>query len=556
MFHATVCVMLTLVATSHWTVLAQPPIVTTPYGAVTGTLDQSVYAFRGIPFAQPPLGNLRFAYTEEVTAWHPNVINGSEFQNGCISLCPTYFFPVPPIMCTPKMSEDCLYLNVFTPELPSPQNPNPKLPVVVFMHGGQYLGGSGGVPLYDGADLARNQKVVVVTTNYRLGVFGALYTGTAKGNFHVTDQRQALMFVNKVISTFGGDPDLVTLTGQSAGAFSVATHLSSPKSWPYFHRAVMVSNPVTLLAATPPEAMKLAKQVLSAVNCTNTTGGDLELQCLRNVSADALLNAEGAANYDPFTDGFLSVFMEWVPVVDGEELPYQPLYALTHNQYNPIPIMFGTVANETVEYIYGAIFFPLPNNASGGDLSYEIITDALFTTAAESVRQFYGKPGGGGYQSDIRPFLSVMLTDYVFYCSNRYVGAQLTKSTPTYMWYFDKNPSYSANVYEKNMPYCVNNVCHADDLPFIFNPFNAPLPPGYVPPTPTTEEVALAHLMQTAWGNFARTGDPNPLPNIVFPRFDGTTNVLVNYSTPVSLLPGYRNDVCDFFDKNVGYYQV
>jgi carboxylesterase type B len=545
-FFAAIIVVLAFVAAATCAV----PVVQTPYGSVSGTHDQGVYAFRGIPFAKPPVGNLRFKYAEEVEPWS-GVINGSQFQNGCLSLCPTYAFPVPAIMCTPKMSEDCLFLNVFTPRLGG--NSSSLLPVVVFMHGGDYIGGSGGVPLYDGADMARNQNVVVVTTNYRLGAFGALFTGTVKGNLHVTDQRQALIFVSKAISAFGGNPNLVTLTGQSAGAFSVATHLASPWSWPYFHRAIIISNPFTLLAAEPDEMLRLSLKVLKSLNCTE--GGDLELNCLQNKTGEEILNAWTPAIYDPFNDGFLSLFLEWVPTVDGNQLPYQPLYALTHEQFNPVPIMFGTVANESVEFIYGALFFPLPN-LFGWDLAYNIVLDALFVDAADEVRKFYGDPPSKN-EWDIRPFLTVIITDYVFYCPNRFVGAHLTKSTPTFMWYFDKNPSYSEPIYGKNMPYCVNNVCHADDLPFIFNPFKAPLPNGYIPPEPTTAEVQLSHQMQTAWGNFARTGDPNPLPNgLHFPRFDGAVNNLMNWSVPATNLNGYRNNVCDFFDQKVGYYQV
>ena len=521
---------------------ASGPIVQTPYGAVQGTSDQGVFAFRGIPFAQPPIGALRFAPAQPARSWS-GTIDGSKFADGCYANCPTFAFPIPSIMCTPTVSEDCLYLNVYTPTV----NVSAKLPVVVFMHGGNYIGGSGGVPLYDGSDLARNQDVVVVTTNYRLGVFGALYTGTVKGNFHTTDQREALKFLQKVVSVFGGNPQLITLTGQSAGAFSVATHLASPKSWPYFQRAIIVSDPFSLLAGTPERAVTLGSKILSHLNCP-MFGGEQELQCLRNASSADLLAAQLASNYDPL-DGFLSVMMPWVPVVDGDELPYQPLYALTHNHFSKVPVLFGTVANESVQFIFDIAKTPLPA------WEYSLLLDAVFNvTAADDIQKFYG-PVPQDQQSDARDFLSVLATDYIFYCVNRLVGAALTKTTATFMYLFDKLPSYSEMVYGHYMPYCVHNVCHADDIPFIFNPFKAPMPANFTPPVPTVEEVKLAHFIQTAWGNFARSGNPNPLPNITFPRFNGTENILVNYSTPVSLLNGYRNDVCEFADKYLGYYR-
>jgi carboxylesterase type B len=222
--------------------------------------------------------------------------------------------------------------------------------------------------------------------------------------------------------------------------------------------------------------------------------------------------------------------------------------------------MFGTVANESVEFIYGALFFPLPDEL-GWHIAYDVVIDALFGWGdrAQKVREFYGPPPTKD-DSDVRAALTVIITDYVFYCPNWYVGKYLTKTTPTYMWYFDQLPSYSKVVYEKYMPYCVDNICHADDLAFIFRPFNAtPLPPNYVPPQPSAAEVQLTLTMQRAWGNFARTGDvntPRALP-VHWGRFDGAVNNLINYSTPVvAMTNGYRSNVCEFFEREIGFYQV
>lgn len=524
-------------------VLAIDPIVTTVYGKVSGTADQGVYAFRGIPFAAPPVGTLRFKKTEEVTPWS-GVINGSQFAPGCIAVCSTTAFPVPPLMCTPTTSEDCLYLNIYTPNL----EPTANLPVIVFFHGGNYIGGSGGVPLYDGSDIARNQNVVVVTTNYRLGLIGALYTGTVKGNFHLTDQRQSLIFIQKVISAFGGNPTKVTITGQSAGAFSVATHLSSPKSWPYFQGAIVLSDPLSLLAETPERAIGIGEKLLEAINCSQS-GGEIEVACLQSVSAETLLyqQVNGSVNFSPITNGFLSVMMPWVPVVDGDELPLHPYIALTTNNFNKVPIIIGTVANESVEFIYDIDAQPL--NA----VDVFVLLEAVFgSETLEKIFEVYGPPPP---EKDGHHYVEVIATDYIFYCVNRHVTTQLTKTTPTYVHFFDKLASYSSWVYNKTMPYCVTAICHADDLPFIFNPFHGPLPVGLDPPNPTTAEVELAHFMQTVWGNFARTGNPNPLPGgLEFPRFNGTTHVMMNYSTPSSLLAGYRDSYCDFWDT-IGYYR-
>jgi carboxylesterase type B len=521
--------------------LAAEPIVTTPYGKVSGTVDQGVYAFRGIPFAAPPVGSLRFQKTAEVSAWS-GVINGSTFAPGCVAVCSDTAFPVPGLMCTPTTSEDCLYLNVYTPNLESTAN----LPVLIFIHGGNYIGGSGGVPLYDGGDLARTQNIVVVTINYRLGVFGALYTGTVKGNFHLTDQRESMKFVQKVISNFGGNPNKVTISGQSAGAFSVATHLASPKSWPYFQGAVIFSDPFALLAETPERAITVGEKLLTNLNCSEN-GGQSELQCLQSFSAEELLwqQVNGSVNFNAITNGFLSVMMPWVPVVDGDELPYHPLVALTTDRFNKVPVMFGTVANESVEFIYDIERAPL--NAFETDLLLSLV---FGEQNMKAIVDLYGAPPASG---DCHHYIEIIATDYIFYCPNRFVGSQLTKTTPTYMYFFDQLASYSGWVYNKSMPYCTDAICHADDLPFYFNPFNAPLPPGLHPPQPTAEELVLTATMQKALANFVAGGNPNPLPNVEWPRFNGSVNALMNYSTPAtSILTGYRDVYCNFWDS-IGY---
>lgn len=316
--------------------------LSTPYGSLTGSEEQGIYAFRGVPFAAPPVGNLRFRPAQPLTPWS-GVLNATIFAPGCIQQCSN---PKPLFTCPLTVSEDCLYLNIYAPISKSGGVGNSTLlPVIFYMHGGNYVDGSGGTPIYDGGDVARRNNVVVVATNYRMGVFGALYTGTLKGNFHLSDQIEALSFLNKAISSFGGNPDSVTITGQSAGAFSVATLLSTPRAWPFFHKAIVVSNPFGILAAPVTHAISLGSAVLDQLNCS-VGGGELERECLRNSSVDALMSATGV-NYPVSGSNYLLMMMQWTPVVDGD-LPYQPIYALSHGHFNKVPIMMGTCANESV----------------------------------------------------------------------------------------------------------------------------------------------------------------------------------------------------------------
>jgi acetylcholinesterase/cholinesterase len=448
-------------------------------------------------------------------------------------------------MCTPHTSEDCLYLNIYTPNASASAN----LPVIMFMHGGNYVGGSGGVPIYDGSVLAKTQNVVVVTVNYRLGIFGAFYNPSAgiMGNFQTQDQRQAMRWIKKSIRGFGGNPKNLTITGQSAGAFSVATHLTSPLSTGLFTSAIIVSNPLSLLAATPAMATTLGESFGTKLGCYNAWLG-WNTTCLRSANSSAILAAQTATDYFPWPTQILALMMQWVPVVDGtDELPIQPMVALTTGNYtNRVPTLFGTVANESVQFIYDLSHTPM------GQTEYYLLLDTIFGAKAGEVDKIYGALPPQ-YYNDSRPFISVLATDYIFYCPNRMAGRAMTKLAPTYMYYFDKVSSFNGWTFEKVMPWCVDVVCHASDLPYIFNPFQAPMNVTHRP-VPTPDEANLIKYIQTVWGNFAHTGNPNSpssLPNVQFERFT-EANILVNESTPVLMLDNYRGSYCDFWDK-MGY---
>ena len=520
------------------------PVVSTSYGMVQGIQEMNgqVNAFKGIPYASPPVGALRFADPQDVNAWM-GTLDASQFSAGCMAECPKDVFPLPELMCPKSISEDCLYLNIFTPNISA----NANLPVMVFFHGGNYIRGAGGVDFYDGSPMASSQNVVVVTINYRLGLFGGLHTDMIGGNFQISDQRQALMFVSQVISNFGGNAMDVTITGQSAGAFSVTSHLVSPASWPYFQKAIYMSAPAALLAPNLTMAESLGDQVIAAVNCTK--GGQQEVDCLRAVPAETLLAIQPSIKYRDLSQ-FLAVMEIWNPVAYGPGLPNGgPIEAIGAGQFSPVPIMFGTVANESVPFINAITTKPI------GELELIAFIDIAFgfevgTQALEK----YG-PVPASQKNDTHDFMAVIATDYIFYCPARYMGTAYAKQTPTFIWYFDIAASFQQWGYNGTNPYCVHTVCHAADLPFVFDPFKV-MPPNVNAPSPLPAEQELINFVQTQWGNFMKTGNPNtpnPLPwNIQFPMFNPAQNILVNQSTPASLLPNYRASYCDFWDS-VGY---
>jgi acetylcholinesterase/cholinesterase len=520
-----------------------------PDGPVAGSYNprSGTYSFKGIPYAEPPVGDLRFADTVPVTPWNATR-PATEFSAGCMAVCNPDSMPKPLLMCPTTVSEDCLYVNVYTPSVNAS---GALLPVVFFMHGGNYVGGAGGVPLYDGTELARKANVVVVTINYRLGIFGALYTAAAlRGNFMSKDQREAMRWVQRNVGAFGGDKDRVTITGQSAGAFSVAVHLSSPLSKGLFAQAISVSNPIALPASSVADGLRLGAKVVAKLNCSATDAA-AQLRCLRSVPAPQAMALCNTLNFDPL-DGVLAAVMQWVPVVvaGSDELPLAPVVALAAGKYTRVPVMFGTVANESVQFVRAVATGPMT------PLEGDAVIDLTFgLKGAGMVHAQYGA-APASERADVRPFLSYVATDYLFYCANRYVGRTMARLAPTFVYYYSYVSKLNEWMFGQHMPECVHVVCHAQDLGAIFFPF-AWLPAAVIAGMPAlaASDRHIAEIVQSAWGNFAHGGSPDPLagvaPGVGFAQFNFSANNVVNYSVPTSNLAGYHTSKCDMFDTIV-----
>jgi para-nitrobenzyl esterase len=510
------------------------PTVQTKNGPVFGFVSEfGTYSFRGVPFAEPPVGTNRFQPTVPLTREWTEPLNTTAFAPGCTAKCKGKFAD---LMCPLVVAEDCLYLNIYTPSLET----SAKLPVIFFIHGGMFTWGSGGIPLYDGSRWARDEQVIIVTINYRLNIFGALTTSALGGNYNILDQREALKWVSANIAAFGGDPNLVTISGQSAGATSTGIHLTSPGSYPYFQRAAIISNPYGLIPPSKTMAQELGEVVLLKLGCPS---GATELACLQNKSADELLQISEDTDLLPTPNEVLAMFMQWSPNVDGDVIPMQPIQAMDQGNFSHVPLYIGTVANETIPFIFG-INFPTPT------WLMDVALDYIFgTETGEAIKNLYG-PVPANQQNDTRPFFSSIFTDYAFYCPTQHVAAQASKynGNQTYVYFFDEHPSWAlwyANG-NKDDP-CVEWICHAFDLPTIFFTEYV-LPPTW--PRPTAEESALSLFVQKAWSTFARNATVDP----VWPRYDGETRLAYNLSVPLptNVLSGYRQDYCAYFDS-IGY---
>ena len=512
------------------------PVVQTSDGPVVGVALNGTFNFLGIPFAAPPVGALRFAAPSPVSAW-VNPLNTTKYPPGCIAWCN---MKLGEIMCAPNDSEDCLYLNVFTPKL---GNSSGLRPVFFFIHGGVFNFGAGGLPFYDGNHFAQFYDVVVVEANYRLNIFGGLYTGTVKGNFMLQDQRYALQWVRKNIMAFGGDPNNVLLTGQSAGAASVAAHLVSPASWPLFQKAAMISNPYGIIPHTPHMATELGIVVLLKLGCP--IGGSEELACLRSKTVQQLM-AVVSSNYLPTPDQIISTFMPWQPVVDGEELPILPIAGVAQGKFNRVPLFVGTVLNESLTFVYN-MNIVLPSSI------VNFVIDYLFGKAnGARVKELYG-PIPPGEVDDARHYLSEIITDYMFLCPTRYVAAQAAQHgvEQTFTYLFTQIPQWARwATTEGTNKVCESGVCHSFDLASVFHSYDHL--PRAVPP-PTAEELLLSARVQQAWANFMRAGKPSLAPEL-WPAYSNASRFTGELANPfrIPMILNYRGKYCDYFDS-IGY---
>ena len=326
-------VLLTLMLAPIW-VTADEVIVETSQGKLLGVTVGKVNVFKGIPYAVPPVGIRRWKTAEATRGW-PGIRTAMNFGPECMQPHRSgdteksfWYRPDAP------MSEDCLYLNVW-----SAGESKEKRPVMVWIHGGGLLNGSGSLPIYDGTALSR-KGVVVVTINYRLGVFGFLAhpeltkesIHNSSGNYGLTDQIQALKWVQKNIAAFGGDPDNVTLFGESAGGFSVVFHLATPLTKGLFHRAIVQSGGGFFPLRGLEERRFVVASAQDIGDAVAKAAGAKSLAGLRRLTAEELLTEADRSTF--YVQGVR-------PNVDGWVLPDQPYRIFKQGRQNDVPVMAG-----------------------------------------------------------------------------------------------------------------------------------------------------------------------------------------------------------------------
>jgi len=475
------------------------PIVEIESGQLRGALVEDVTVFKGIPFAAPPVGEWRWRPPQPVPAW-TGVRSAENYGPFCAQpQSALLWFELDVI------SEDCLNLNVWTPALDEGE----PLPVMVWIHGGGYSQGTGNIPRLNSPRLTK-EGVVLVTINYRLAFFGFLVHPALKashpdevnGNYGLMDAVAALQWVNRNIAAFGGDPDNVTIFGESAGAGVVNTLMVMPSASGLFHRAISQSSSVGLAldpypdrrAAFQPPA---AKSGGAFVDKLGLTDDEDTAAALRALSTEELLAAMGER--DRFT-----------PVVDGVLLPEQPATAYGLGHQHKVPYMTGGVSWEASL-----------GRSIGGGFSPEM--SAKLVPQADKDRLY---PGLTGVELE-----DTIFGDLVVLAGSRYVATKMhARGAPVYSYFF----SYLADARRGKQP----GVAHQDDIAFVLQTLDTEK--DLDPVTPLDWE--KSKLISSYWVQFAKTGNPNRdgLPD--WPAFDPDTAPILEIGDETSVRENFIVD--------------
>ncbi len=462
-------------------------IVTTEQGPIEGIQRRGAWQFRGIPYAAPPIGERRFMPPEPPEPW-VGVRSGAEFGaaswqsvGGAMAFLGDQ---------APTTSEDCLFLNVFTPDVDGEHRP-----VMVWIHGGGFVNGSSSTPWYDGTALATRGDVVVVSVNYRLGALGFLWLGDLDDRYRssgvngLLDQAAALRWVQRNIGAFGGDPGNVTIVGESAGAMSVCTLLALPGARGLFHRAIAESGAASN-TMQPSLAGEITSAIMSRLEVT-------DLDELLATSAEELTAAANRVNGDVMRNPGrvagptgLSLAMAFQPVVDGVHLPCDPLSAVDEGTDADVPLLIGTNRDE----------WNLFRLMSPAALDHPELLERLDAVFGEGhrIRDTYAEARPDAAPADL---WSAVLTDATFRIpAIRLADARHRAGRSTYQYLFTwATPAFGG----------IAGSCHALEIPFVFGVLGNPGAALVLGGEPSAELWSLSEAMQDAWLAFARAGNPS-----------------------------------------------
>jgi len=495
-------------------------LVNTDQGAVRGKLTNGVRSFYGIPYAAAPVGELRW----RPPAPHPGWTGVRDATRGG-NVCPQTI----PVINVGVGQEDCLFLNLHTPD-PPPQEP---LPVMVWIHGGGFTSGDGlqyggGT---DGNVIARQSGVVVVSMNYRLAQLGFLAhpalsaedpENPGSGVYGLEDQIAALQWVQRNIAAFGGDPNNVTIFGESAGGWSVCAHLASPRSAGLFRHAIVQSGICIIPAASLAGAESQGERFSAGLGCD---GAEDVLACMRSKPVSEVLETVAPDPTFAFGEG---EYVSWFPVLDGVVLTEQMSDSFASGNFNQVPVMIGSNRDE------GTLFVMMSHDSIGRELKpedyperlrYLLRDDELVSIVEEH------------YSLDLYPgvfeALSEAFGDGFLACPTIDTAHLLATHVPTYFYQFNFPDAAFSLPATREL-----GAFHSAEIQYIFG---IPTSPPF-----TADEVALSEELMGYWTRFARSGDPNGGDAPAWPLLDAADEYLVLDRTS-AVGTGAKADACSFW---------
>ena len=484
------------------------PVVRSNSGELRGAVENGVLVFRGVPYAAAPVGDLRFQPPQPAPAWQ-GVRDAT--KDG----------PIPPqgrsrlahVMgdFERPQSEDCLTLNIWTPAADAK-----KRPVIVWIHGGAFSSGAGSLPWYSGERFAANGDIVAVSLNYRLGALGFLcLEGVSDGNMGLLDQVAALRFVRDNIAAFGGDPDNVTVVGQSAGAAAIAILMTMPQAAGLFRRAILQSTPFGRMSRTLADSQRIGRRLLDVLGLKPGEAGKL-----KSLPSATFVAAQGEVAR--LEKKFADAQAPFWPVIDGKVYPGEALSALKAGAGSGIDTMIGTTREEM------AAFYCIDQEVAKADAAaVEGVFASLFPSGHKAVYDEIRRMRASNASAAL---LGDLMSDAMFRIGSlRMAETRADQGRPAYVYQFDwQSPAGFES-------------CHCLEIPFVFNNLSdwtdSPMLKGADPLVMR----GLAEAMHRAWIAFIRTGKPDhaglpPWP--VYRREDRMTMRFDAVIGPVSDLAG------------------
>ncbi len=452
--------------------LSQIQNVKSTGGQLQGVVSDGVASFKGIPFAAPPVGDLRWKAPVPSKAW-TGIRKADSYAAGCMQDASMSKM----MGSSPNVSEDCLYLNVWTAAKTAAE----KRPVMVWIHGGAFVGGMTGTPMFDGTKFAQ-KGVVLVSVAYRLGVFGFMAhpelsreSDKGSGAYGIQDMIASLKWVKSNIARFGGDPSRVTIFGESAGGIAVGMLSAAPGAKGLFQRAISESGG----SFAPPRISNEAGQNVAALQLGEANGesflkklGAADIKAARALSADQIQKAAG---------GGMGGGASFWPVADGYVLPGDPYELYEKGRFNDTPILAGTNSNE------GGLFMRGPT------------TPAAFE---KQIRSGYGD------RADVILAAYPHATDAEAARAAADVFREFAFAWPTWAWARMQSQKGKGRAFvyyfDHRTPSSPDGANHGAEVSYVFGNFG-----GSGGGTPNAEDLALSDMIRSYWINFARTGDPN-----------------------------------------------